>query len=72
MMPERTGVLLLPSELAKILYTCWVPVTENYEPEKPSVKLVYQELATEKQTENFSENPDKGIETKTLDEIEIY
>jgi hypothetical protein len=34
MLPERTGVLYFPSELAKILYTCWVPVTEKYQPNK--------------------------------------
>ena len=72
MMPERTGVLLLPSELAKILYTCWVPVTENYAPEKPEKELVFQEPGKENLAEDFSENLDKEIETKTLDEIEIY
>lgn len=72
MMPERTGVLLLPSELAKILYTCWVPVTENYAPEKPEKEFVFQEPGKENLAEDFSENLDKEIETKTLDEIEIY
>lgn len=33
MLPERTGVFFFPAELAKVLYTCWVTVTEKYEPE---------------------------------------
>jgi hypothetical protein len=72
MMPERTGVLLLPAELAKILYTCWIPVTEHYEPEKSAESLVYQEPVTDNQIDYLSENLDEEIEKKTLDEIEIY
>jgi hypothetical protein len=32
MLPERTGVLFMPTELARVIYTCWVPVEKEFSP----------------------------------------
>jgi len=40
MLPERTGVLFMPTELARVIYTCWVPAEEEFSPTLPEVKKV--------------------------------
>lgn len=35
MLPERVGVMFVPNELARLVYTCWIPVTHR--PPQPKI-----------------------------------
>jgi hypothetical protein len=83
MLPDRTGVLFRPGELATVLYVCWVPVTNKYETEKPplsepetkSEKVVYQEpkpapvAESDKEPKPTTEEPEK-TDLTPLEEME--
>jgi len=72
-LPKRTGVFFQPGELAQILFTCWVPVTEKFRPQNDE-NIVYQEPQIKEDLvapENEPETKQKDGKKTALEDFEV-